>query len=84
MAEIDEARLTAPVVSVQNQYNLVDRKSEDVLEYCEREGLGFIPWNPVAVGRLAEPDSQVAEVARQAGCTHPARSRWPGCCAVAR
>jgi|SRR5580658_4529768 pyridoxine 4-dehydrogenase len=67
VADINEARLTAPVVSVQNQYNLVDRKSEDVLEYCEREGLGFIPWNPVAVGRLAEPDSPVSKVARQAG-----------------
>jgi pyridoxine 4-dehydrogenase len=67
--QINEARLTAPVVSVQNQYNLVDRKSQDVLDYCEREGLGFIPWNPIAVGRLAGDDSQVAEVASQAGCT---------------
>jgi pyridoxine 4-dehydrogenase len=65
--EITEARLTAPVVSVQNQYNLVDRKSEDVLEHCEREGLGFIPWNPIAVGRLAGPDGPVAAVARQTG-----------------
>jgi pyridoxine 4-dehydrogenase len=65
--QITEARLTAPVVSVQNQFNLVDRKSEDVLEYCEREGLGFIPWNPIAVGRLAQPDGPVADIATETG-----------------
>ena len=65
--QIAEARLTAPVVSVQNQFNLVDRKSEDVLEYCEREGLGFIPWNPIAVGRLAEPYGPVADIASETG-----------------
>jgi pyridoxine 4-dehydrogenase len=67
--QITEARLTAPVVSVQNQFNLMDRKSEDVLEYCEREGLGFIPWNPLAIGRLAEPEGQVADVADETGDT---------------
>lgn len=65
--QLAEARLTAPVVSVQNQFNLADRKSEDVLEYCEREGLGFIPWNPIAVGRLAEPEGPVADVATETG-----------------
>jgi len=65
--QITEARLTVPVVSVQNQFNLVDRKSEDVLEYCEREGLGFIPWNPIAVGRLAGPEGPVADVATETG-----------------
>jgi pyridoxine 4-dehydrogenase len=65
--QITEARLTAPVVSVQNQFNLVDRKSEDVLEHCEREGLGFMPWNPMAVGRLADPQGPVAEIAMETG-----------------
>jgi pyridoxine 4-dehydrogenase len=65
--QITDARLTAPVVSVQNQFNLVDRKSEDVLEHCEREGLGFIPWNPIAVGRLAAPEGPVAHIAGQTG-----------------
>jgi pyridoxine 4-dehydrogenase len=65
--QITEARLTAPIVSVQNQFNLVDRKSEDVLEHCEREGLGFIPWNPIAVGRLAEEEGPVADIARETG-----------------
>jgi pyridoxine 4-dehydrogenase len=65
--QVNEARLTAPVVSVQNQFNLVDRKSEDVLDYCEREGLGFMPWNPIAVGRLAEPEGPVADIASETG-----------------
>jgi pyridoxine 4-dehydrogenase len=65
--QVNEARLTAPVVSVQNQFNLVDRKSEDVLDYCDREGLGFIPWNPIAVGKLAAEDGPVGTIARQTG-----------------
>jgi pyridoxine 4-dehydrogenase len=67
VAQINEARLTAPIVSVQNQFNLVDRKSEDVLEYCEREGLGFVPWFPIAVGKLAAEDGPVGLIARQTG-----------------
>jgi len=67
VAEINEARLCAPVVSVQNQYNLMDRKSQDVLEYCEREGLGFIPWNPVAAGKLADADGPLATMSTQTG-----------------
>jgi pyridoxine 4-dehydrogenase len=68
VAQIAEARLTAPVVSVQNLYNLASRKSEGALDYCEREGLAFIPWFPIATGQLAGPDGQVAAIARQAGC----------------
>jgi pyridoxine 4-dehydrogenase len=67
VAEIGEARLTAPIVSVQNQYNLVNRKAEDVLEYCEREGLAFIPWNPIAIGQLADARGPLATIARQTG-----------------
>jgi pyridoxine 4-dehydrogenase len=67
VAQVTEARLTAPIVSVQNQYNLVDRKARDVLEYCEREGMGFIPWNPIAVGRLAGPDGPLATIAAETG-----------------
>jgi pyridoxine 4-dehydrogenase len=67
VAEIGEARLTAPIVSVQNQYNLVNRKAEDVLEYCEREGLAFIPWNPIAIGQLADASGPLAPMARQTG-----------------
>lgn len=67
VAEIGEARLTAPIVSVQNQYNLVNRKAEDVLEHCEREGLAFIPWNPIAIGQLADANGPLAAMARETG-----------------
>jgi pyridoxine 4-dehydrogenase len=69
VAEIGEARLTAPIASVQNLYNLVSRQSEDVLDYCEREGLGFIPWFPAAAGRLAGRDGPLSVLAKQAGTT---------------
>jgi len=65
IAEITEARVTAPIVSVQNRYNLVNRESQDVLDYCEREGLAFIPWWPMAVGKLAGQNGPVAAIARQ-------------------
>jgi pyridoxine 4-dehydrogenase len=67
--EIGEARLTAPIASVQNLYNVLDRRSEDVLEYCEREGLGFIPYCPIATGQFAAPYGPLAQLARQAGAT---------------
>jgi pyridoxine 4-dehydrogenase len=69
VAEIGEARLTAPIVSVQNHYNLVTRQAEDVLDYCEREGLGFIPWFPVARGRLAGRDGPLSVLAKQVGAS---------------
>jgi pyridoxine 4-dehydrogenase len=52
------------VVTVQNRYNLVDRSSEDVLTYCESHGIGFIPWYPLAAGRLAESGSILDAVAK--------------------
>ncbi len=52
-----------PIGSVQNRYNVSERAAEPVLEYCEREGLGFIPWYPLATGDLARPGSVVAEIA---------------------
>jgi pyridoxine 4-dehydrogenase len=61
--EIQAARRHFPVATVQNLYNLTARQSEDVLDYCEQEGIGFIPWFPLAAGRLAEPGGAVAEIA---------------------
>src|SRR5271163_3814962 len=61
--QIQHAQTIVPVVSVQNRYSLSDRKSEDVLEYCEREGIGFIPWFPLAAGRLSGADSPIGRVA---------------------
>jgi pyridoxine 4-dehydrogenase len=69
VAEIGEARLTGPIASVQNLYNLLDRTSEDVLDYCEREGLGFIPYCPIATGQFAAPSGPLAQLARQTGTT---------------
>jgi len=67
--EIKQARKVIDVVSVQNEYNLGNRKSEAVLEYCEREGLAFIPWFPVASGKLAQPGGKLDEAAKKHGAT---------------
>ena len=69
IAEIEAARAIVPIVTVQNQYNLVDRQSEDVLAYCEREGIGFIPWFPIASGKLAGPGGAVDAIATETGAT---------------
>ena len=61
--EIQRAQEIVPVVSVQNRYNLTDRGSEDVLDFCEREGIGFIPWFPLATGDLARPGGPLDEIA---------------------
>jgi pyridoxine 4-dehydrogenase len=52
-----------PIVSVQNRYNLTDRSSEAVIETCEREGIAFIPWFPLATGKLASPGGDLDEIA---------------------
>jgi pyridoxine 4-dehydrogenase len=69
VADVAEARLTAPIASVQNRYNLLDRGHEPVLDYCEREGLGFLPYCPIAAGQLASPVGPLAKLARQAGAS---------------
>jgi pyridoxine 4-dehydrogenase len=69
---VDEIRAAQDVVeiaTVQNRYNLTDRKAEDVLDYCEEEGIGFIPWFPLAAGDLAKPGGPVAEIAEAHGAT---------------
>jgi aryl-alcohol dehydrogenase-like predicted oxidoreductase len=63
--EIQAAQKYFPVASVQNEYNLVDRKSEAVLDFCEQNGIGFIPWYPLAAGALARPDSALAKIAER-------------------
>jgi pyridoxine 4-dehydrogenase len=61
--QLATARGIADVVSVQNRFNLTDRATEDELDQCEQEGIGFIPWFPLAVGRLARPGGQLDEIA---------------------
>ena len=67
--EIEQVRKIVKVVSVQNQYNLSDRQHEDVLNYCEKEGIAFIPWFPVAAGKLAMPGGKLDEVAKRHDAT---------------
>jgi aryl-alcohol dehydrogenase-like predicted oxidoreductase len=69
VAEIEKARKVVEVVSVQNEYNLTTRKSEDVLNYCEKNKLGFIPWFPVAAGKLAESGGKLDQIAKKHGAT---------------
>ena len=63
--QIQSAQKIVPVVSVQNRYSLADRGSEDVLNYCEREKLAFIPWFPLAAGKLSGPDSSISRLAEK-------------------
>jgi aryl-alcohol dehydrogenase-like predicted oxidoreductase len=69
VAEIELARKTVAVVSVQNLYNIGNRQSEAVLDYCAREGLGFIPWFPLAAGEMARPGSVLDQAARKHGAS---------------
>lgn len=65
--DIEAARAVFPVATVQNRYNLADRGSEDVLDYCDANGVGFIPWFPLAAGRLTEPGSILERIAARHG-----------------
>jgi pyridoxine 4-dehydrogenase len=67
--QIEKAREFLPVVSVQNRYNLTDRGSEDVLDYSQREGLGFLPWFPLAVGRLTTARGALMDSAKRHDAT---------------
>jgi aryl-alcohol dehydrogenase-like predicted oxidoreductase len=66
---IEAVRRMTPVATVQNRYNLVDRGSEEVLAYATRENIGFIPWSPLATGKLAKPGSVLERAATQLGAT---------------
>jgi pyridoxine 4-dehydrogenase len=63
--QIQHARTVVPIVSVQNRYSVTDRGSEDVLEYCEKQRMGFIPWFPLAAGRVSGPESPIGHIAVQ-------------------
>ncbi|MEU6226713.1 aldo/keto reductase [Streptomyces sp. NPDC047042] len=67
--EVEKARTIAPIVSVQNLYNVAERKSEDVLRYAEQHGLAFIPWFPLAMGQLAGPGSPLEAVLKDHDAT---------------
>jgi len=68
-AEIDRARKIVDIVSVQNLYNVGDRSHEDVVQHCEKHNIAFIPWFPVAAGKLARPGGKLDEVSKRHGAT---------------
>jgi pyridoxine 4-dehydrogenase len=65
--QIERARKYFKVTTVQNRYNLADREWESVVDYCEQENIGFIPWFPLAVGKLAEGNGPLARIAAAHG-----------------
>ncbi len=67
--DVQAASKVVPVVSVQNRFNLTDRSSDDVLEFCESQQIGFFPWAPLAAGALTGPTAASGEVAKHAGAT---------------
>jgi len=67
--EIEQARKVIEIVSVQNQYNLGDRQHEDTLEYCDKHNIAFIPWYPVAAGKLAQPGGKLDSAAKKHNVT---------------
>lgn len=67
VAQLEQALKMANIVSVQNRYNLTDRGSEPVLEFCEQEGIGFIPWYPLATGKLG--GTALEKLAAERGAT---------------
>ena len=69
VAEINAAQKFFTVATVQNRYNLVDRTSEDVLDFCAQNGVGFIPWFPLAAGELAKPGSVLDTIAKKIGAS---------------
>lgn len=69
LEQLRAARKIADIVTVQNRYNLTDRHSQDVLDYCTTEGIGFIPWAPIASGGLAESGGPVDDVVKATGDT---------------
>ena len=67
--EIEQARKVMEIVSVQNRYNIGDREHEDVVDYCTKQGIAFIPWFPVAAGKLAQPGGKLDQAAKKYGVT---------------
>ena len=68
--EIEEARKIVVVATVQNRYSLADRRHEETLAYCERNGIGFLPWYPMAAGKLLKPDYPAAQPLARIAARH--------------
>jgi aryl-alcohol dehydrogenase-like predicted oxidoreductase len=70
--EIEEARKIVKVVTVQNRYSLGDRRHEKTLTFCEREGIGFMPWYPINGGKLLKADNPSAQTLKKIAARHSA------------
>ncbi len=67
--EMEAARKVVPIATVQNLYNLQNRSAEPLVDYCEKENIGFIPWYPIASGKLVDPAGPLSAMARETGAT---------------
>lgn len=72
-AEIEAAGKIVPIVTVQNRYSLADRRHEETLRFCESEGIGFMPWYPMAAGKLMKPDHPAAQTLARIAAQHNAK-----------
>jgi aryl-alcohol dehydrogenase-like predicted oxidoreductase len=70
--EIEDAEKIVSIVSVQNRYSLGDRRNEETLNYCERRGIGFLPWYPIAGGKLLKADHPAAQILSRKAARHGA------------
>jgi aryl-alcohol dehydrogenase-like predicted oxidoreductase len=71
-AEIEEAQKFVRITTVQNRYSLADRRHEETLNYCERQGIGFLPWYPINAGKLLKADNPSAQTLAQIAAHHAA------------
>lgn len=67
--QIEHARSIVPIVSVQNRYNIGDREWEDIVTYCEQNNIGFIPWFPLAAGKITAPGGKLDQIAHKHNAT---------------
>ena len=71
-SQIEEAQKIAEIVTVQNRYSLADRRHEETLAWCEQRGIGFMPWYPMAAGKLLKPDHPLAQILARIAARHSA------------
>jgi aryl-alcohol dehydrogenase-like predicted oxidoreductase len=71
-AEIEQAHKIVPIVTIQNRYSLADRRHEQTLTWCEQQGIGFLPWYPMAAGKLLKPDHAASQKLVQIAALHSA------------
>lgn len=71
-AQIEEAQQIVPIASVQNRYSLVDRRHENTLKWCAQRGIAFLPWYPMAAGKILKPDHPAAQTLARIAKSHDA------------